>query len=383
MWHDISDSTKPTLHTQRSSLIDLLRIILCAYVAQAHVVPWFCIACPTPSRVTLALNHINNGLITVFQPLWETNLAVLAFIVLSGYCSLRSGHVKTENAAIRNYYRKKAFHILPLYWICTLAGIALFACSANPAISGQLSATAALDPVNILVKLSSINALIPQFHTAAFVGNAPLATLSIEIWLYIFYPIIMRIMISRRIPWLPYAVAISSFLFCSFCILFFPEYYGWTQNGSALCFACFWWIGASVTSDSVRKSLAKYKIHLIVGYLLLTVFVLHNRTCTGGLLAVTRMLMELRKVLFALLFALLVQRYEDIRLPKALNGAAKLGQRYAYPVYAIHAPVAIYLLGACSKLPLALVLAACIAAGIALYWSIQRPISNYTRRIFA
>ena len=72
----------------RSHAMNLIRFSLTLFVVFVHIVPWY-------ARLNLNVNPyyviLNDAITKIFQPLCETNPAVLGFITLSGYCIHRNG----------------------------------------------------------------------------------------------------------------------------------------------------------------------------------------------------------------------------------------------------------------------------------------------------
>lgn len=377
--YDFLSGSRTANPAQRSPWIDLLRILCCFYVAFCHVVPWFCDAREAPSSAALGLQWINDYITYFFQPFYETNVGVMIFIILSGYCSHRTGFRTSEKIAFLPYYRKKIIRVFPVFIFATLLGIALWFFSANPVLSQRLTATTAISPWGVAVKALSLNVWLPSLHTLSFLGNAPLITICVEIWLYILYPLVVYATQACRKPWLPYAVMAGSFVFSLLCILCFPQYNGWLQNGSVLGFSLFWWIGAMLSSDSVYQALRKHTWKGIAGYALLSALLLFARkagTTAGGWLV----LAECRKVFFAFLIGMLVHYHETVtQLPAVLSTLAGWGKRYTYPIYAVHGPLSILLLGLTVKLPLSVVFLLCFVAGVLTYWLVEKPFAGCMR----
>src|SRR5262249_27075081 len=112
----------------------------------------------------------------------------------------------------------------------------------------------------------------------------------------------------------------------------YPMLYNWWQNSSLLAFAPYWWIGAAVVVPGIRDALKTWGVALLLAFVCLT-FLSHLET--------TAIIAEIRKPILAALIALLIVVLDEARLGR--NPLSALG-RSSYSLYAIHAPLSIFLL---------------------------------------
>ena len=113
---------------QRADALDVLRCVLAAWVLCSHFLSW-AQAAQGSERVPRVLLELFGFLDHLLQPATETHPAVLAFIVLSGYCIHRNG-CRDASFLFSSYARRRAFRILPVYVLARLTGVVCLAISA-------------------------------------------------------------------------------------------------------------------------------------------------------------------------------------------------------------------------------------------------------------
>lgn len=350
--------------TSFSGGIESLRGIAASYVFLCHGIGWILYAgsgdSTVVSRLVLFVLSKINALVTAFyQHNGETNPAVLCFIVLSGYCINRNGFRRGGVFNVKKFIIKRFFRIFPVFILSSIAGLFLFKCGVmlNEKLFMALTATQNVSFENFLVKISGISSFIPQLHTVSFQGNAPLSTVMVEIWLYILYACI------ANMSYQGYATArIMKYLLLFYGINFVYVNFstnaiGWWHNGSLIAFSIYWWIGAFYSERS-SYSLVRFSAIL---YTIFTVLLLFNITTMFAVV-------ELRKVLFCMLFANLLLYIENKKV--VLSKFLFLG-KISYSMYAFHAPLTIYLIAA--GYGFNIIVPAIIAVSIASYYLIEHP----------
>jgi peptidoglycan/LPS O-acetylase OafA/YrhL len=359
-----------SISTQRSNGIDTVRAILALWILFAHVISWVPFA-QGSSGVHPVIAWIMETFAAIFQPCGETHPAVIGFIVVSGYCIHRNG-LRRTGGDITGYCIRRAFRILPVYFLATLFGIACFSISvsASPDITKTLSGTSALNLQYIALKLVSLSAFVPRLHTLTFQANAPLHTVLVEMWLYLLYPIVI-VCIARRYPertlWL---LLLTVWVFGIALITAFPNLSSWWHNGSIIGFIAYWWIGAKcVDSDFAERALT-FRYVLIAAWLALTLLIFFH-------IARFPLLAELRKAIFALLVGLAINRC-DTRGIAATYGLHKIGKA-GYSMYAFHAPLTYTLL--IYGLPWQLTAACAILLGMAFFKIYEEPLTAMGKRL--
>jgi peptidoglycan/LPS O-acetylase OafA/YrhL len=317
----------------RSSGLDFIRGLLAAWVVVAHLVPWAHIV--SDNAESNAFDDALAILRKFFQSAGETHPAVLGFIVLSGYCIHRSGARFNDPFNFKKYAIRRFFRILPVYILAVIFGVVAFgkATGISKTLAATLSGTASISEMCLLVKLTGVSAFFPNLHTCSFQGNAPLTTAMVEIWLYVLYGICIFRMQRGTLEKHIAIILLSSYSLALAFASLNPTSIGWWHNGSFFSFAIYWWIGAYSVNDCalVEKNLPK-----ILGiWIALTALILLFKT---DLLIV----IELRKLIFATIFGYLTRKIDnsDLMIYKLLRPIGLAG----YSIYALHAPILIYML---------------------------------------
>jgi peptidoglycan/LPS O-acetylase OafA/YrhL len=353
----------PPKEVGRSYGIDFLRGVFSIYVLIfAHIAVWTVVAQGQDS-VPPWLTWLSHSLILLFQSRAELNPAVLAFIVLSGFCIHRNG--LRPGGALRSFAIRRAFRILPVFWLACVLGVSMFVASSylSPEKAVKLTGTTGISSICFLAKASAIASLLPIAHPCDFLGNAPLLTVMVEIGLYAFYGIVFikggeKLVLS----------ACGASLLCGVMIAAvstkFPLLYNWWQNSSLLAFLPYWWIGAAVCVPGVRAWVLRHRLLLATVWLVLTVSTLwFDPTAISS---------ELRKFVLATLMAWLILQLDATKMSQ--NPISLVG-RAGYSIYAFHAPVATYLciLGS----PWWLTLSSAIFFGLAAFYLFERPLDGW------
>jgi len=322
------------ISTNRSDGIDFLRGILAMWVLFSHLLPWS-VAVSGCSKIVALPIRLST---MIFQSNGETNPAVIGFIVLSGYCIHRSGF-RRHSGNLRAYVIRRFFRIWPVYFLATVTGIVCFVVSSsiNASLATTLTSTNVIALPYIGAKLLGVSSIWPSLHEVSFQGNAPLTTAMVEIWLYALYAVAIFLFL-RKFPERYFWVALAfGWIAGIICTLYHHGYRGWWHNGSLLSFSLYWWIGAEFVSLSFFKTIAGTRKFLLIGWLILTALLL-TRTSDSLLLV------ESRKIIFALLFGFLTATLDQLNKRNfAFVVGASLGKA-SYSLYALHAPLLLLLL---------------------------------------
>ena len=122
----------PPNEVGRSHGIGILRGIFSIYVLLfAHVAFW-ADAVQGKGSVPSWLTSISNFMVWLFQSRFELNPAVLGFIVLSGFCIHRNG--LRSRIGLGSFAIRRAFRILPVFWLASIFGIVMFTAYFGPAV---------------------------------------------------------------------------------------------------------------------------------------------------------------------------------------------------------------------------------------------------------
>jgi len=353
---------EPPSQMARSNGVDLLRGTFSLYVLLlGHIVFWTAFA-NGADAVPMWLSSLSRAMVWLFQSRAELHPAVLGFIVLSGYCIHRNGLRSRQH--LRSFAIRRAYRILPVFWLASIAGIALFLESSqtSPEKAAALAGTTSLSATCFLAKVTTLAAIVPIAHPCDYLGNAPLLTVMVEIGLYAFYGIVF-IRGGERLVLAACAISLFTGLIIASLNLKFPVLYNWWQNSSLLSFLPYWWIGAAAVCRPIRQSIVKYAPHIAAAWLLLTVATNYvDHTAISG---------ELRKTCLAFLMAWLIVKIDSTAMKD--NPISFIG-RAGYSVYAFHAPVAIWLcvLGSSWWLNAVLV----VAFGVSAHYLFERPLDR-------
>jgi peptidoglycan/LPS O-acetylase OafA/YrhL len=343
-------------------MIDLVRALLAIWVVFTHLLTWAPLIEGARAVPAVMVNSMN-WLIGFFQPNGELHPAVVCFIVLSGYCIHRSG-LRREHADVRGYAIRRFLRIYPVYLLATLFGVICFFLTDRPRfyLAHLLSGTPAVTPACVAVKLSLVNAIDPSQLICAYGGNAPLATVMVEMVLYVAYPLLLLGLSRRFGEPLLWVVVVGAWAAGVVIVNSHSLLYNWWENASFVSFLIYWWIGAKFLDPGFARRLSQY------WYLPLILFgVLSAAILWRGLDSLW--LSEARKVSEALLFGLLVVQIDRARLwlPAPLEGIGKAG----YSIYAFHAPLVYALLAL--RLPWWVIVVSAVGLGLVSYRLIERP----------
>jgi peptidoglycan/LPS O-acetylase OafA/YrhL len=344
----------------RSAGIDVLRGLLALWVLFVHTVPWANLVQgenATPAIISWLVASITK----LLQPHAELNPAVLAFIVLSGYC-IRKSFISNSNWT--NYWVRRVFRILPIFLLGTVAGIAGFSIAKSLSPTALvISGTANIDIACVAAKLSTIAALVPTFHSCTFAGNAPLLTVMVELSLYAVFPLLMPR--SKLTTLIVCGSSLGAGLIVSLFNLKYPVIYNWWQNSSLYGFIPYWWIGAAFAArPAIGTSRAGT---LIVAWLALTVICYADPTGFTS---------EIRKIVFAILIGLAIVKIDSTDLRNNLFSTIGLS---GYSLYALHAPI-VYLMLILGVTWWICALCA-IGCGLASFYVFERPLDLAGRSI--
>lgn len=354
----------PVSVNDRVASLDALRALLALWVMIAHSVGWT-IAAQGAEAIPQALQFLTQAAVRVFQPKGELNPAVLGFLVLSGYCIARSWQ---KSPGIVAYFTRRAFRILPIFLVGTVAGVLLFdlASSISADNTRALSGTTTINAECVLAKLTALASLVPTFHPCSYVGNAPLLTVMVEIALYLsFVPLVA----NKRLLTMTLAGCVIAAVLIAALSREYPVVYNWWQNSSLYAFLPLWWIGAFATNHTFSAWLWERRYILAGAWVLLTVAVHFDPTAVSA---------EIRKFVLAAMFAIFVVRCEAGRAQIGLPPLPYLGAA-AYSIYALHAPIIYGMIVAGWSWWLSA--ATATVAAVATFHIIERPLDNLGHRL--
>lgn len=315
----------------RSDGLDALRFILALWVLFAHGVGWSIYTGALSSEYFL--NKIHLVLIWVFQRNGQTHPAVLAFIVLSGYCIHRNGFRIDRSFSLKAFAIRRSFRILPVYFIASLLGVVLWFVNigTDAAVTIALTGTQSITTWCLFVKITGLSSFIPSLHYCSFQGNAPLTTAMVEIWLYVSYGVVVWCVAHGFQQRSIFFGFIILWLGTIFYVQSNQEVHGWWHNGSVVSFALYWWLGTFFAEFEPKK-----KTVFVLRISSIAVFLVVIGELGSGLVQV-----ELGKIGLATFFGIAIQWLDHSwRGTHLLTKAGQAG----YDIYALHAPLMIFFL---------------------------------------
>lgn len=353
--------------TGRSDGIDFLRAIASVWVILAHVAPWGGLR---DGHDIPILSTTMGALLRLFQPAAETHPAVVAFIVLSGYCVHRNG-LRLDRFELAAYVRRRAWRILPVFGLGTAWGIIAWNVgqSIAPQFVSLVSGTSGIEAECLIPRATLLPAIAPLWSGGClYLGNAPLLTVMTEIALYAAYPPIL-LWFDRS----PRAVTRAAVGLVALGMLLTTFLYGitfyWWNNSSLFGFVVYWWIGAFGLVPKVRQVATARPTLLAAGAAMALLTVIEFALPVG-------LVAEARKVAFSLLvlaFVIAVDR-PAFAVPRFVSATGRAG----YSIYAFHAPILYLMLAIGAPWWGAFVIA--VAAGYSLSVVIEQPLARLGRR---
>ena len=330
----------PTI-VSRSEGLDFLRATLALWVLFSHLMPWADIL------------HLGNALLhaviklstTLFQPNAETHPAVLGFIVLSGYCIHRNGFRRSRENNPKVYAVRRFFRIWPVYFLASLTGVILFKLSSSldSTMASMFLGTQEVTISGFIWKVTGASALIPAFYLGSWLGNAPLTTVAVEIWLYVAYAFAVKFSLIKTKEVYFWIAIICLWLTGLAFVVHDPDLLPWWHNGSFISFILYWWIGAKFLNKPFQEFIkAKVAAIILIWVLISVVLVLRSTELISLNSNYAFLLTEIRKVIFALLIGLLMI-WLDNNQQGLYRGGSSIG-KMGYTLYAFHAPFLVFML---------------------------------------
>lgn len=303
--------------------ISVIRMLLALYVLLAHSIMWYGVY---GVEVSNWLQNFNYYAGKLFQSSGETNPAVIAFITLSGYCIHRNG-LRIDSMALKAFFVRRIFRIMPMLVIGTLVGGLVFYYLQDINNISAITATTKISFWGLLYKLSGLFAFIPlSYQKLAYQGNAPLVTCSVEVWLYIFYPLFLMLIAKKGEA---YFLKLICGISLAGVILYtiFPSIQNWWHNASFFGFLIYWWIGVYAVEPR-QELFGNIKFKLIAYILVSVLLIIYPKIF---------LLVEVRKVQFALLFGGLL--YVLDRRTYSLKILNNQFFESGFSLYALHTPL--------------------------------------------
>ena len=359
----------------RSGGIDILRALFALWILFAHVVPWTATA-QSADAIPVILVTLMHFLAQLMQPVNELHPAVVGFIVLSGFCIHRRGF-RDQHRNVNGYLVRRAFRILPIYFVAMIAGVAGFLIAANksPELARTLSGTLDISPLCLAAKATTLAAITPFAHPCWYAGNAPLGTVMVEIQLYLVYALAFVLIWRGYQQCLLPALAICFAATLVLDGIFFSTSgtysgtYNWLQNASVMTYLPYWWIGVFFVNDRFYDNVQSRIVLIAVVWAVLTAILIAY--------PIYPVVAELRKLVFALLVGVLIRVLETLPVQARPNAAR--GLRAGYSLYALHAPLSYTML--IYGVPWWLVIISNIVLASASYLVVEWPLMERGRML--
>jgi len=300
--------------------------------------------------------------------------AVICFFVLSGFCIHFPFEYRAKTSFIpnwENYFRRRFWRIMPVYWTASLIGLAFVAAEKlYPSGSALLAFHAQTSLPHVGVRFAGLAAVYPQ---EIFVGNYILNTVAVEMLMYLVYPLFFRY--AARGAWAILGWAfVAMHVFAIFLLQFVTPY--WVFN-SIFMLGIFWFFGAYAAHVLVVQ---RRRISLIWPMLSWLMFLaLKSVPHFYGL----NLLIQLTWALVCALGVLWIAGWETHQ-PKPrfgrMRGTLSFASQVSYSLYAVHTPAVMLatwalLVFARSEnysAQLGATLAASVIATLVVYYGVER-----------
>jgi peptidoglycan/LPS O-acetylase OafA/YrhL len=297
-------------HFGRSHGIDALRGIFAIWVLMTHIIAW------TDGSVWMPIDLTFRGLGWIFQSEGEIHPAVLGFIVLSGYCIHRKG-LRTDRLEIVPFAARRCFRILPVYVVASVVGIvAFYADDKSPVFSMATEVRAECLAAKFFFYST------PAFHPCSVVGNAPLATVTVEIVLYVLYGLFFWLFVWRNSEdwiWILCGLSWIATLISAGFASRYPAEYNWWQNASIYGFLPYWWLGAAFINPAIAAAMRRFLLPLLLSWATLTAAVV--------LVEPNAFVGEIRKLIFACCIGLAVSWLDTLNIRRNNPASSILNHR--------------------------------------------------------
>jgi peptidoglycan/LPS O-acetylase OafA/YrhL len=213
----------------------------------------------------------------------------------------------------------------------------------------------------------------------SYLGNGPLITAAVEFWLYLIYPLVILLLArySEKVLW--QSLILLSVLGVVVVIIF-PEIKAWWHNGSIFSFLIYWYIGAKFVSHSFYQLVKRKRLYLIVVFLVLSLILILSQ-------AELYIIVEIRKIVLALIFGLLLKRIDisgrnshlQVAKFESIQKIWSLLIGCSYSLYALHTPLIV--LGFALGIKLSNIIFAIITVSFLSYTFFEKPLIKYSKSL--
>jgi len=260
-------------------------------------------------------------------------VAVMLFFVISGFAIRLSSRGPSEAIARRRYVSRRVLRILP-----TLVIALIITWVARSLIQGEI---VSLRPAQFAGNVAALVGTRPQWPIKPYLGNAPLWSLSYELWYYVAFFVFFLAMAARPLKVLRMwvlAVAVCGVVVAQLTEAPMPLY--------ALLFVV-WWLGVEFADEYARNGRVtpkgqRWPLTLVVVVVCLwipvvAVWVRENRPVVLDEYPVTQ-LVQLGAALVVAVIALIWQRMRWVGFSRTVGFFRPLA-RISFGIYVFHYPL--------------------------------------------
>ena len=369
------------VNVTKSSSLEGLRFLLAIWVFFAHLLPWHSYSTGSLTTNQTGLNDFFQTLSQITQPKSSLHPAVIGFLVLSGYVIAvgfdQKTYLRLKFKFIGSWLIRRGFRILPVYLLSVLLGAVIYSLLEGTK-EQNLSGTQILSYPCLLAKSLSISSFYPGgYPNCAFQGNAPLVTTAAEISLYFVFIISMVGVLSGFFRLLSFALPLF-WLLGNLIVAFNstqPNLLDWWTHASTVNYLLPWLAGMTLAffekseNTSFIKQLQR-NFGIAIFILLLTYLLRTNNS-------IDFYVRQLMLVFWTFLFYFIIKVFpkKSDRFHRSLNFLGGI----SYAIYAVHAPLVIYLLfkGFNIQSIICIVFLICFL----IYFFYEKPIRRLGRRI--
>ncbi len=359
----------------KSTGLEGLRFFLAVWVFLAHLLPWYKLSSQSVSGIEDGALSLFSFINHITQPKGSLHPAVIGFLVLSGYV-ITLGYNQQMMAQSRYKYLgswliRRAFRIMPVYLLSLLIGAIVFL-QLRATDMKYLSGTDVLSARCLTAKAFSISSVLPyQYPNCAFQGNAPLVTTAAEIGLYLIFIFSMIYVSIGNIKVLA-ATSPLLWLMGNFIVALnstSTNILEWWTHASSINYIFPWFVGMTLafTKKQENKLYTKKLVRNFTAVGAITppiYFIMHSN------LKIDPFVRQSVLIFWSLFFCLIIIYFSKVQTK--FNRILIFLGGISYPLYAIHAPLAIYLMS--KKLNLGFIIFIIFLSSAVIYFIFEKPL---------
>ena len=120
-------------------------------------------------------------------------------------------------------------------------------------MAGAFLGTQEVTVAGFIWKITGVSALVPALYFGSWMGNAPLTTVAVEIWLYGAYAFAVKFSLIKTKEVYFWMAIIFVWLTGLTFVVHNPDLLPWWHNGSFISFIIYWWIGAKFLNKPFQE----------------------------------------------------------------------------------------------------------------------------------